>query len=125
MINNVECKSLAAENEPLEEEINLQESNELTSDNNIEDSENLNLNIEESVLEENTENNNDNNIIDEDFTNNVENETNKTEETNCLALTVRKDYGLFIFKNGLVKTFRVTCKVAFCTIFLNLLTLLL
>ena len=115
MINNVEYKSLATKNEPLEEETNLQESKKLTIDDNIEDSENLN--IKKGI--ENTDNNN---LIDKNSEDNV---INKTEETNCLALTVRKDYGLFIFKNSLVKTFRVTCKVAFCTIFLNLLTLLL
>lgn len=49
----------------------------------------------------------------------------ETDEPNCLALTVRKDYGLFILKNGLVKTFHVSLKVAFCTLFLNILTLLL
>lgn len=110
MIDDVKYESLAIENKTSEEEI-LQENAEITTDNNFDSSESLDI-----------ENNNDNYINDETT---VDNKINNSEETNCLALTVRKDYGLFIFKNGLVKTFRVTCKVAFCTFFLNLLTLLL
>ena len=52
-------------------------------------------------------------------------EENKTAETTCLALTVRKDYNLSVFKNSVLKTFKVTLKVTLCTFFLNLLSLFL
>ena len=72
----------------------------------------------------NDENENNTNIYDE-LENNDINENEETEATNCLALTVRKDYNLSILKNKMVTTFRVTSKVVFCAFFLNLLTLLL
>lgn len=65
---------------------------------------------------------------DNEFTDNIsdnENEKSQTNETNCLALTVRKDYNLSIFKNSVIKTFKVTLKVSLCTFFLNLLSLFL
>ena len=52
-------------------------------------------------------------------------EENKTAETTCLALTVRKDYNLSVLKNSVLKTFKVTLKVTLCTFFLNLLSLFL
>lgn len=72
----------------------------------------------------NDENENNTNICDE-LENNDINENEETEATNCLALTVRKDYNLSIFRNRIIKTFHVTSKVALCTFLLNLLTLLL
>lgn len=47
----------------------------------------------------------------------------ETVETNCLALTVRKDYNLSIFKNSIVTTFRVSWKIAVSTFLLNLMKL--
>lgn len=64
----------------------------------------------------------------DDFTDNISDDENKkdqTSETNCLALTVRKDYNLSIIKNSVIKTFKVTLKVTLCTFFLNLLSLFL
>ena len=104
MTNNIEYKSLTIENNILDEEKKLQENYELNTID-AEDSKNL--------------------IINENDEKNINDKTSNFEETNCLALTVRKDYGLFLFKNGVVKTFKVSCKIIFCTVFLNLLTLLL
>ena len=49
----------------------------------------------------------------------------ETVETNCLALTVRKDYNLSIFKNTILTTFRFSWKIAFSTLVLNVLKLFL
>lgn len=51
-------------------------------------------------------------------------EKKETVETNCLALTVRKDYNISIFKNTVFTTFRITCKVTIFTVILNFLSLL-
>lgn len=45
-------------------------------------------------------------------------------EPNCLALTVRKDYNLTIFKNVFTKTGRLSLKVALSTLVLNFLRML-
>ena len=50
-------------------------------------------------------------------------EKKETVETNCLALTVRKNYNISIFKNTVFTTFRVTFKVAVFTFVLNFLSL--
>lgn len=50
-------------------------------------------------------------------------EKKETVETNCLALTVRKNYNISIFKNTVFTTFRVTCKVTIFTLVLNFLSL--
>ena len=47
----------------------------------------------------------------------------ETVETNCLALTVRKDYNFAIAKNTVFKTIRMSIKVAISTIVLNLIKL--
>ena len=44
----------------------------------------------------------------------------ETVETNCLALTVRKDYNFSIAKNTVFKTIRMSIKVAISTFILNL-----
>lgn len=44
-------------------------------------------------------------------------------ETNCLALTVRKDYNFSIAKNTVFKTIRMSIKVAISTFVLNLIKL--
>lgn len=50
-------------------------------------------------------------------------EKKETVKTNCLALTVRKNYTISIFKNTVFTTFRITCKVTLCTFLLNFLSL--
>lgn len=89
--------------------------------------------ISENVeTKENTSNENFNivNIYDEEnietedtqsITSNDSSKENETIETNCLALTIRKDYHLSIIKNTVFTTIRVTCKVFLYTLFLNLL----
>ena len=47
----------------------------------------------------------------------------ETVETNCLALTVRKDYNYAIAKNTVFKTIRMSIKVAISTFLLNLIKL--
>lgn len=50
-------------------------------------------------------------------------EPKETAETNCLALTVRKNYNLSIIKNGIFTTLRMSWKVALSTFILNVLKL--
>lgn len=50
-------------------------------------------------------------------------EKKETVETNCLALTVRKNYNISILKNTVFTTFRITCKVTIFTFVLNFLRL--
>ena len=50
-------------------------------------------------------------------------EEKATVETNCLALTVRKDYNFAIAKNTVFKTIRMSIKVAISTFVLNLIKL--
>ena len=54
----------------------------------------------------------------------IEKNTEKESiETNCLALTVRKDYNFSIAKNTVFKTIRMSIKVAISTFVLNLIKL--
>ena len=54
----------------------------------------------------------------------IEKNTGKESiETNCLALTVRKDYNFSIAKNTVFKTIRMSIKVAISTFVLNLIKL--
>ena len=65
-------------------------------------------------------------VSEEPITNNEDQEVlekKETVETNCLALTVRKNYNISIFKNTVFTTFRVTFKVAVFTFVLNFLSL--
>ena len=51
-------------------------------------------------------------------------EQKETAQTNCLALTVRKNYNLSIIKNSFTTGLRVSWKIAVSTFFLNLLKFL-
>ena len=55
-----------------------------------------------------------------DLSSNGDENREKTVETNCLALTVRKDYNFSIAKNTVFKTIRMSVKVAISTLVLNL-----
>ena len=55
-----------------------------------------------------------------DLSSNGDENKEKTVETNCLALTVRKDYNFSIAKNTVFKTIRMSIKVAISTLVLNL-----
>ena len=64
------------------------------------------------------------NIIDIKNNKNSEiSEKKETVETNCLALTVRKDYNFSIAKNTVFKTIRMSIKVAISTFLLHILRL--
>lgn len=54
---------------------------------------------------------------------NAQDEEKQTVETNCLALTVRKNYNFSIAKNTVFKTIRMSIKVAISTFVLNVLKL--
>ena len=54
---------------------------------------------------------------------NAQDEQKQTVETNCLALTVRKNYNFSIAKNTVFKTIRMSIKVAISTFVLNVLKL--
>ena len=80
-----------------------------------------------TACEENEESSENISLVSEEPLNNSENqevlEKKETVETNCLALTVRKNYNISIFKNTVFTTFRVTCKVTIFTLVLNFLSL--
>ena len=67
----------------------------------------------------------DNEELENTSNNTTTEETKKKEtaETNCLALTVRKNYNLSIVKNGIFTTLRMSWKVALSTFILNVLKL--
>lgn len=52
-------------------------------------------------------------------------EQKETAETNCLALTVRKNYNISIIKNSIFTSLRLSFKIAISTIALNILKLFL
>ncbi len=54
-----------------------------------------------------------------------ESEQKETAETNCLALTVRKNYNVSIIKNSIFTSLRLSFKVAISTLVLNILKLFL
>lgn len=99
-------------------------------ENNVEEEKNpdiiLNYNVINSEKKINTENQKSDNLVQENIPINFETSSfNKPEtvETNCLALTVRKDYSLAIFKNSIFTSIRMSIKVAILTIILNVLKL--
>ncbi len=62
-------------------------------------------------------------VIDDEKIRSLQNNKEKTVETNCLALTVRKNYNLAIVKNSIFTTLRLSWKVALSTFLLNVLKL--
>lgn len=90
----------------------------LVEANSLENSENF----ESIEVIENT--NSTENIIDIKNNKNSEiSEKKETVETNCLALTVRKDYNFSIAKKTVFKTIRMSIKVAISTFLLHILRL--
>lgn len=79
----------------------------------------------EVLIETSLENNNISENISESKQEILEPIKKETAETNCLALTVRKDYNLSIVKNTILTTFRFSWKIAFSTLVLNILKLFL
>lgn len=45
------------------------------------------------------------------------------DKTNCLALTVRKEYRLTIIKNVTTKSLQITSKILFAVVALNIMNL--
>lgn len=90
-----------------------------TTDNNI-NAENINNisldeNIKSTFLDEE-------NFSDDDYI--TSNNANNNVETNCLALTVRKDYNLVIVKNIFTASGRISWKVLVATAIINFLNLI-
>ena len=97
---------------------------EETTPNN-DSSENISVTIDEEELLENLDvpTSSDEKNIFEDSNITATSDEKETVETNCLALTVRKDYNFAIAKNTVFKTIRMSIKVAISTFVLNLIKL--
>lgn len=116
---------------PLEDVVleNIENTESKTPDENSINEENHSFNDLDinTACEENEESSENISLVSEEPLNNSENqevlEKKETVETNCLALTVRKNYNISIFKNTVFTTFRVTCKVTVFTLVLNFLSL--
>ena len=106
---------------------NIEDIESKTSDENSINEENNTFNDINTTCEENQETSeNSSQFLEEPIINNEDEEVSEkkeTVETNCLALTVRKNYNISIFKNTVFTTFRVTFKVAVFTFVLNFLSL--
>ena len=93
-------------------------------DNNIDGSSNIELASNNSTSEDlitTTSQEENSALSDTNPKNEMETTAEKeTVETNCLALTVRKDYNFSIAKNTVFKTIRMSIKVAISTFILNL-----
>ena len=97
--------------------------------NSIEYNQKLDECLKNVVISNNTENitniepnsiTSQNNTSISNLSSNEDENKEKTVETNCLALTVRKDYNFSIAKNTVFKTIRMSIKVAISTLVLNL-----
>ncbi len=96
-------------NAQIDETVNIDLLDDITNIDTITENENIVENVtvqDEQTLEENQ--------IDS---------TDNTVETNCLALTVKKDYTSVILKNIFTASGRVSLKVLLSTILINLLDL--
>ena len=108
---------------------NIEDIESKTSDKNSINEENNTFNDINTTCEENQETSeNSSQFLEEPIINNEDEEVSEkkeTVETNCLALTVRKNYNISIFKNTVFTTVRITCKITIFTIVLNFLSLFL
>ncbi len=108
---------------------NIEDIESKTSDENSINEENNTFNDINTTCEENQETSeNSSQFLEEPIINNEDEEVSEkkeTVETNCLALTVRKNYNISIFKNTVFTTVRITCKITIFTIVLNFLRLFL
>ena len=108
---------------------NIEDIESKTSDENSINEENNTFNDINTTCEENQETSeNSSQFLEEPIINNEDEEVSEkkeTVETNCLALTVRKNYNISIFKNTVFTTVRTTCKITIFTIVLNFLSLFL
>lgn len=108
-------------------DLNSNNNNEFS--NSIEYNQKLDECLKNVVISNNTENitniepnsiTSQNNTSISNLSSNEDENKEKTVETNCLALTVRKDYNFSIAKNTVFKTIRMSIKVAISTLVLNL-----
>ena len=108
---------------------NIEDIGSKTSDENSINEESNTFNDINTTCEEDQETSeNSSQFLEEPIINNEDEEVSEkieTVETNCLALTVRKNYNISIFKNTVFTTFRITCKITIFTIVLNFLSLFL
>lgn len=108
---------------------NIEDIESKTSDENSINEKNNTFNDINTTCEENQETSeNSSQFLEEPIINNEDEEVSEkkeTVETNCLALTVRKNYNISIFKNTVFTTVRITCKITIFTIVLNFLRLFL
>ena len=95
--------------------------------NNLESEQQIELNETNINLEETNVNTNSTNIeVSTESDINVENniEDSNNDISNCLALTVKKDYNLTIVKNVFTTTGRLSWKIALVTAIINILNML-
>lgn len=59
--------------------------------------------------------------VEDEKTGSISSNDTTPETTNCLALTVVKDYKLTVFKNVFKKSFKITWKIALSIITMNFL----
>ena len=108
---------------------NIEDIGSKTSDENSINEESNTFNDINTTCEEDQETSeNSSQFLEEPIINNEDEEVSEkkeTVETNCLSLTVRKNYNISIFKNTVFTTFRITCKITIFTIVLNFLSLFL
>ena len=108
---------------------NIEDIGSKTSDENSINEESNTFNDINTTCEEDQETSeNSSQFLEEPIINNEDEEVSEkkeTVETNCLALTVRKNYNISIFKNTVFTTVRITCKITIFTIVLNFLSLFL
>ena len=108
---------------------NIEDIGSKTSDENSINEESNTFNDINTTCEEDQETSeNSSQFLEEPIINHEDEEVSEkkeTVETNCLALTVRKNYNISIFKNTVFTTFRITCKITIFTIVLNFLSLFL
>lgn len=90
---------------------------ELNTYENLENSDNISLNEDMDIQLSNDNTTSDDDII-------TSNTNNDNVQTNCLALTVRKDYNLVIVKNIFTASGRISWKVLIASAIINFLNLI-
>lgn len=125
-VNNQILDKNKFEGELQKEDFDLKSNNETLNNNLIENANtqsNITVNFNSSISSSQEINNDSsNNLLEKTEEHSVSDEK-ETVETNCLALTVRKDYNFAIAKNTVFKTIRMSIKVAISTFLLNLIKL--
>ena len=97
--------------------------NDFNFENHLDNDEIIENNVDEVEKLDITSDSNDSNLDEKVASEDSSLSKNETVETNCLALTVRKDYSLSIFKNSIFTSIRMSIKVAVLTAILNIIKL--